>query len=177
VFLNLMLHWNGNRWSRVGTPNPAGVHAGDVNELQAIRCTSAANCWGVGTYATLAPGASKEFNWRTADMPSPASGLDAINDLFGVSCTADTNCWAVGASEPGSGGVTRNEALHWAGHKWLLVPVPEPAGTAADSANYLFADRCVSATNCWAVGDTQKFGEPFVNQILHWTGKKWLAAG
>lgn len=82
-------------------------------------------------------------NWRTAGVPSPASGAGAFNDLFGVSCTADTNCWAVGASEPGSGGVTVNEVLHWTGHEWFLVPVPEPAGTAAGSANFLFADRCV----------------------------------
>jgi hypothetical protein len=117
-------------------------------------------------------------NWRTAGVPNPASGTAAFNELLGVSCTADTNCWAVGASQEQPGGsLTLNEVLHWTGHKWFLVPVPEPGGTAAGSANYLFADRCVSATNCWAVGDTLKFGEPFINQILHWTGKKWFLAG
>jgi hypothetical protein len=237
VSLNLVLHWNGKNWSHVKAPNPAGRAAGDISGLEAIRCGSVTNCWGVGSYGTLAPDDNKLFNevlrwngkkwlnvtvpspgkpddgntqsrlnalsctsakncwavgldtgtnrsrnetlhwngqnWQTAGVPNPASGMLAVNALDGVSCTADTNCWAVGRSEQESS-AGLNEAVHWTGHKWILVPVPQPDGTAAGSVNFLSAVRCVSATNCWAVGDTLMSGEPEVSQILHWTGKKWL---
>lgn len=234
ALLNLMLHWNGTKWSQVRTPNPGGTKHGGVNALSATRCTSVTDCWGVGadgmdatgvtignevlhwngrhwrTVTAPSPGPGSELvslsctsarscwavgvdrpnqfanealhwngsKWRTARVPNPASGGDAFAGLAGVSCTADTNCWAVGEfRKPTGSGVIRNEMLHWNGHTWSLVAVPEPAGTAAESVNDLLADHCVSATNCWAVGYTQKFAEPEVNQILHWTGKKWRVAG
>jgi hypothetical protein len=239
---NLVLHWNGQKWSHASTPDPAGSQAGDINDLEAIRCTSAANCWGVGGYGTLVSDASKLFNevlrwngrkWLTVTVPSPgkldegntesglnalscpsakncwaigtdtgtnrlrnevlhwngshwltvftrnlASGADAVNVLAGVSCTSGSNCWAAGDSESGSSGSPDlNEMLHWSGRQWSLVTVPEPAGTGPGSDNALGAVRCVSAADCWAVGETEKSAEPEVNQILRWNGKKWLVAG
>jgi hypothetical protein len=240
--LSQALHWNGRKWSHAGTPDPAGSQAGDINDLEAIRCTSAANCWGVGGYGTLVPDASKLFNevlrwngrkWLTVTVPSPgkldegdtesglnalsctsaencwavgsdtgtnrlrnevlhwngshwltaftrnlASGAAAVNILASVSCTSASNCWAAGDSQSGSSGsADLNELLHWTGRKWSLVTVPEPAGTGPGSDNALAAVRCVSAADCWAVGETEKSAEPEVNQILRWTGKKWLVAG
>lgn len=236
--LNLVLHWNGRRWSHVDTPNPGGTQPGDISGLNAVRCTSAANCWGAGSFDMPPPASRQQENevlhwngkkwsdvtvpspgkpdngqvnntlnalsctaatsclavgddsgavgilnqtlrwngehWRTVGTPDPGSGTSFSNDLGGVSCTAPANCWAVGAAS--SGGPDENVALHWTGHSWFVVSVPDPAGTASGSFNNLNAVRCVSATDCWAVGDTQKFGEPEVNQILHWTGKKWFVA-
>jgi hypothetical protein len=238
VSLNLVLHWNGTRWSHARTPNPAGTKPGDISALSAIRCPSAADCWGVGTSGVAGAGTSMFDNevlhwngtkwsdvtvpspgtsdngdvdnalnslsctsakncfavgddtgpaadrnqslhwngkhWRTASTPDP-TGMDASSELSGVSCTTDTNCWAVGNGTSGAHSI--NEALHWNGRKWFAATVPEPAGTAMDSENNLIGVRCLSATDCWAVGYTQKFAEPEVNQILHWTGKKWIAVG
>ena len=241
VALNLVLHWNGSKWSHVGTPNPAGTKPTDMNGLEAIRCPSATNCWGIGGYGTLTEAGVTLFNevlhwngskwravtvpspgeqdkimhesgldalsctsasscwavgadtgtnrfrnetlhwngrhWRLVSAPNPATGTGAFNLLAGLSCATDTNCWAVGELEQGGADVSLNEVLHWTGHKWILVTVPEPAGTATDSFNTLLGVRCVSATDCWAVGDSQEFAEPEVNEILHWTGKKWIVAG
>jgi hypothetical protein len=241
VSLNLVLHWNGSRWSHVGTPNPAGTKLTDTNGLEAIRCPAARDCWGVGADGTLteegitldneilhwngskwrtvtvpSPGKQDKVmresgldslsctsasrcwvvgadtgtnrfrnetlhwngqHWRLVSAPDPASGTEAFNLLSGVSCTADTNCWAVGTFEQGGAEVSMNEVLHWTGHQWLRVTAPEPAGTATDSFNTLLAVRCVSAADCWAAGDTQGFAESEVNEILHWTGRKWIVAG
>jgi hypothetical protein len=46
--VNEALHWNGTRWSYVGTPNPAGSESLDRNGLYQVRCTSSTNCWAVG---------------------------------------------------------------------------------------------------------------------------------
>jgi hypothetical protein len=46
--LNEALRWNGTRWSLHATRDPGGTGNGDVNLLNAVRCTSATFCWAVG---------------------------------------------------------------------------------------------------------------------------------
>jgi hypothetical protein len=48
VTLNTALHWNGTKWSVVGTPNPGGNGMQDRSGLNSVRCTSSGNCWAVG---------------------------------------------------------------------------------------------------------------------------------
>jgi len=42
------MHWDGGTWSLADTPELGGTASGDVNNLDAVRCTSSANCWAVG---------------------------------------------------------------------------------------------------------------------------------
>jgi hypothetical protein len=175
---NEVLHWNGRQWASVVVPSPGTPDNGSTDSgLNAVSCTSARSCWAVGD----ATGTSGDLNeslhwngrkWSNVAVPDPSNGTDIFNDLTGLSCTADTNCWAVGLYENGA---DLNQVLHWNGRKWLTAPVPDPAGTASGSDNFADADFCVSATDCWAVGATQKSGGPEVNQILQWAGKKWAA--
>jgi hypothetical protein len=51
--LNLAVHWNGRAWSLVTTPDPGGFDVNGFNELVAVRCTSAINCWAVGEAGSL----------------------------------------------------------------------------------------------------------------------------
>ncbi len=46
---NQVLHWNGKKWVRSPSPDPAGTSGGDYNALDGISCASAASCWAVGT--------------------------------------------------------------------------------------------------------------------------------
>lgn len=48
--LNEALRWNGSTWSLTPTPNPAGTAGGNGHALSGVACTSARNCWAVGTY-------------------------------------------------------------------------------------------------------------------------------
>lgn len=91
--------------------------------------------------------------------------------LNGVYCTSPGNCWAVGEYGPIEN-AEANEVLHWNGRKWSQVPVTSPGGTGTGAFSDLFAVRCTSAGNCWAVGYYDK-GETELNQALHWNGKKW----
>jgi hypothetical protein len=181
VQLNLVLHWNGKRWSQTRVPNPGRVGPGDVNDLMAIRCTAAASCWGVGTYGGLT-GSTANLdnevlrwngkNWRTVSVPSPGMARNGSTEsgLNAVSCTSARGCWAVGeASAPSGSG---DEALHWNGSNWRTAPVPGPAiGAAASDA--LVGVSCVSSADCWTVGDSGIAGD--LNAILHWNGHKWVA--
>ena len=115
--------------------------------------------------------------WSLSHTPDPdgtASG-DA-QDLTGASCLSRTNCWAVGQSgmqvQP-TGVVT--EALHWNGTKWAKVTTPDPAGAATNHVDQLFGVRCVTARDCWAVGN-QDSGGPSHDLIVHWNGHTWSAS-
>jgi hypothetical protein len=185
TFLNQALHWNGRKWSRQFPPNPGGTKANESNQLFALACGSSKNCWGVGSYgASLQPGKSLNqiLHWngkkwtKSTGVPEPggSTGTDAFNELEGATCFSSGDCWAIG-SYGSSSGAKVNEALRWDGKKWLVVKTPNPGGSAMDDSNTLYAARCTSAANCWAVGAAEKTDTSTQNEILHWNGKKWSA--
>ena len=92
-------------------------------------------------------------------------------ELFGVFCNSTTDCWAVGETKNKAD--TADQVLHWTGKKWFTVAVPNPAGTGKGAVNELFAVRCTSRANCWAVGDSQKPNHAVIDQMLHLRGTKW----
>lgn len=179
--LNEVLHWNGTRWSHVHVPNPSGGSAGAENALSALACGSATNCWaaGVAGTATMSVKTRNEAlhwngrSWSKATVPNPnvnTTGVD--NELLGATCATTRNCWAVGQQRViGSGGI-KNEALHWNGRRWSLISTPNPGGTAVTQQNTLLGVRCISTSNCWAVGKISK-GGLFQQEILFWNGGKW----
>ena len=59
VTFNQALHWNGQEWSEVATPEPDGTGAGASNILVSVSCSSPGDCWTVGYLGTSsAPGQS-----------------------------------------------------------------------------------------------------------------------
>jgi hypothetical protein len=185
--LTLALHWNGKKWAKVATPNPAGTATGDLNELIGLSCTSASNCWAAGedgTFATQITLVTLALHWNgkkwsQATTPNPGGTATAsINELSAVSCTNTTNCWAVGEYEGSvgtSGHDTLNLALRWTGKKWVRGTTPSPGGTADNDTSFLFGVRCTSTTHCWAVGGAAHNSGPQFNQALRWNGTKWAA--
>jgi hypothetical protein len=184
VSLNEALHWNGRKWATVTVPEPAGTATADVNTLNGVFCSSSANCWAAGFYGNGTAGASFQLNqvlhwngrkWRKAAVPNPAgAGAGAVNSLLAVVCTSAANCWAVGGWGTFSGTViVLNEALHWNGHSWVLIPTPDPAGGGDGDLNFLNAVRCASAALCWAVGQQEPNAPAGSNEALRWNGKHW----
>src|SRR5215475_12070306 len=122
---------------------------------------AAACCLATGTQAS-------------ARAPEDAQADVHFGVLQDVYCTATTNCWAVGFQ-----GLTEhaqvNQVLRWNGRAWRQVPTPNPGGSAADDESALAAVRCVTARDCWAVGDTYH-NDIERNQALHWNGRRWSVA-
>jgi hypothetical protein len=186
--LNQSLHWNGTRWLIVSVPQPGGTASGDGNELLAVACASASNCWGAG-WTEAGPYPAPTLNevlhwngthWSQVSTPEPggtASG--ASNELGilggGVTCVSASNCWATGFTRAGSGTPQLNQVLHWDGTTWNPVSTPEPGGTDATDTNELAAVICRSASNCSAVGiDLPGTSSATLNQVLHWNGHNWV---
>ena len=107
----------------------------------------------------------------SATVPATSQVVDPYSVLNGVYCTAAKNCWAVGfqgsAMKP-----ELNRVLHWNGRSWNRVPTPNPGGGSDGDESGLAAVRCLTASNCWAVGHTYH-NDIEKNQVLHWNGKKW----
>jgi hypothetical protein len=123
-----------------------------------------------GTAAITAPARATQ----PAGPPHPASPaklLPGSEELNGVYCTASTNCWAAGFKETAKQ-ATVNQVVRWNGRKWIAVPAPSPGGTTMDDFSELFAVRCASASDCWAVGEYQG-GPAQLAEVLHWNGSKW----
>jgi hypothetical protein len=120
--VNQVLHWNGRSWSRQLTTDPGGTGPTAKNELAGVTCTSARNCWAVGSYGAFSLNQAQHWNgrhWVLVHTPDPSlPGAVPVDMLFSVRCTDAANCWAVGAEE--SPGFISNEILHWNGRKWLV---------------------------------------------------------
>lgn len=157
------------------------VAPGFVSSLQSVSCVSVADCWAVGWFASRHSGALSEAlrwdgsTWSLAATPNPVgtSTMD-YNELSGIACVSASNCWAVGYAQSAPGPAL-NLVLRWNGHSWSRVSVPQPDGTSSaypDSTNHLNGVACVSASDCWAVGDYHPWPR---NQALHWNGRRWSA--
>jgi len=135
--------------------------------LLGVRCTSADNCWAVGENGADHAQALhwNGRRWATVATPNPGNYFDVLDD---VACTSAANCWAVGSAAYTSFKAP-NMALHWNGLTWSLVSTPSPE--TGQGFNELHSVTCVSASDCWGVGDTSLGGE-----ILHWNGGTWSLA-
>lgn len=154
----LIEHWDGASWTIVSSPN-AGT---DANFLYAVSCTSASNCWAVGTNSDYTLTLKWDGNsWTIFNAPNTG----ALQD---VTCTSPSECWAVGNT---SGGPPHTLITRWNGTSWNLVTSPNPTPNFA----YFYGVTCTSSSNCWAVGEYLDTGPPGKDKTLiaHWDGTSW----
>jgi hypothetical protein len=153
--------WDGTKWSRQATPNPAGE-----SQLIGVACTSAAACLAVGySNANQSPAVVAErWNgaaWRTqaaSNQPGAASSF-----LNGVSCMSRSACMTVGFTTSRSRTVA-TLAERWNGHGWRIQATPSPSGGGA-----LNSVSCTSRSACTAVGGTAN-GRTLAER---WNGTRW----
>jgi hypothetical protein len=157
--VNLALHWNGQSWSWVATPEPDRAKGGYLRQLNGIHCVSRNDCWAVGGWYSVPPkqvGGTEAFRWtgtRWSSVSTPKVGPEQS-----VACTSRANCWAVSG----------NDAVHWTGTHW--------SRTATSNQNVLGVVTCARATECWAAGlrnVTSAAGSAQLTDMLRWNGTKW----
>jgi hypothetical protein len=154
---------------------PAAANSGTSDELRAVTCTSASNCWAVGDliYPFSNPSEALHWGgsgWAFVPTPNPAPDGGGHDNLDGVTCVSASDCWTVGEYGTFSG-QHRTLAAHWNGSTWSQVSTPDPG--ARTGAWTLAAVSCTAADNCWAVGHHTRPDGDNVNMALHWTGTRW----
>ena len=157
----LILRWNGSRWARVPSPNPAGD---GFDVLNAVSARSASDAWAVGGTGT----ATLIARWngtRWARVPSPSPGRTGSDVLNGVSALSASDAWAVGGT--GASIII----LRWNGVRWSSIP-----GPSASSGGELNAASALSPSDVWAVGCLLPPSNPSAPTplVLHWNGTSWI---
>jgi hypothetical protein len=146
--------------------------------LFGVACTSASNCWSVGTTeltATDLVTLAEHWNgskWSVVATPNLPHSTD--NSLHGVACVSASYCWAVGGAVTGSQHQGTAYAEHWNGSKWSLTVLPKPSGAANTEVASV---ACTSTSNCWATGTAAPPGFTSGPTLAeHWNGKNWSVA-
>jgi hypothetical protein len=135
--------------------------------LNGVSAVSASDAWAVGTDGS-GHGLIVHWNGSTwKQVPSPNNG--GVDILSAVAATSASDAWAVGGESTSSdpSGVTL--IVHWNGSAWKQVPSPSPNSPNGDTLTGVAA---TSATNAWAVGESNLNGRP-QPLILHWNGTAW----
>jgi hypothetical protein len=105
--------WNGTAWAR--TPVPLGqVYPSQAAQLNGAAAVGPGDSWAVGTA------------WTRFPTPDPA-GPAQPNSLAAVAARSTADVWAAGAA----GFPDASLVLHWNGHAWRQVTVPNIGRLAA----------------------------------------------
>ncbi|MDA8039110.1 MAG: RNA polymerase sigma factor [Actinomycetota bacterium] len=161
-----------NGWRMLSPPNLGSqVHwAGPIaahttanmppNDFRGVACPGPKDCWGAEEY--LNPAGLMRFQllhfdgrgWQEVSSPNPAG--PAGEATFGeVACPAVNDCWAVGDVLPGDTmaalSLEKAFALHFDGHGWSLVALPDPGVPYLGTAGVALPSDEASALQCPSV--------------------------
>src|SRR6476469_7210330 len=147
----LIERWDGISWSIVSSPNTSAT---DYNSLSGVTCVSASECWAVGYYFT-----SDNFVDQTlierwdgtawSIVSSPNTSTTEANVVLGVTCVSASACWAAGYYYGLDDLISQTLIERWDGTSWSIVSSPN----TNTQPNVLLGVTCVSASECWAVGN------------------------
>jgi len=148
---DLILHWDGTRW----TDQPI-LPIGQVT-LQSVHAVSANDVWAVGTGLGDTGGDSTNLAlhwngtaWTSVPIPNVDTPNQGANFLESVTALSANDVWAVGGAT-GSAGVNQTMTEHWNGRAWSIAPGAneDPQG---DNSNTLFSVVATGPGNLTAVG-------------------------
>ena len=157
-------HYNGALWKQVAVPS-----RGQWANLDGVSCTHG-QCYVVDLIATgLTTFRHLVVHWAHGKWT--AAAVPTIGEFTDMTCAGVADCWLAGSLVEDGGKV--NVVMHWNGHRWATVAVPQPAGKSG--RNQLSGITCTSAAACWAVGSWQAAGSDLEQpQVLQWNGT-WRA--
>jgi hypothetical protein len=156
------------RWTFV--PTAAGAAYG---HLAGVACPTSSTCFAVGWYD--GPPAGKMIQrwngkkWTIAAAPNPSGVVSS--SLSGVSCVSTVSCVAVGQYNTQT--ATKTMVVRWDGHTWTLQT---GANVPTSPVNGLAGVKCMTSTNCFAVGTSYAATWASSAQstlIEHWDGATW----
>lgn len=168
-----IIRWDGTSWVSVVAPDVPPILPS--NELDAVTCLSATDCWAAGEafYGSVARSLTMHWDgiaWEI--MESPNTAIDRSNYLTDITCASSSDCWTVGWSANSNAMQDQALAMHWDGAAWSIVST-SPVETSDEVQTALEGVTCVSSSDCWAVGHSENAVD-FQALIQHWNGVSWI---
>jgi hypothetical protein len=183
----LAVWWNGASWSQ--QPIDTETYGAVATVLRSVSCLSSTACHATGsiTYGHAATPRQLAYRYDGTAWVLTESGNyqrtwsafaelgDSVQDVTdsrtGVSCSSASFCVRVGSFT--HGGVESSRARVWNGSSWSTPSLPSPSG-AVETA--LRGVKCVSATDCRAVGSYVDSAGVRKTLALAWNGTAWSVA-
>jgi hypothetical protein len=137
---SLILHWDGNRWTRQDTP---AIYPS--SRVDGVAAVSDGEAWAIGNDG-LGQGIILHLTggrWR--QVPIPVTVPATLN---GVTAVSASDVWAVGATY--QAGTTDTLILHWNGHAWTRQDSSNPG-----DADMLLGVDASSRSSAMAVGSVR----------------------
>ncbi len=159
----------GDGWAIVASPPQPDGEAGFLN---GVTCAGD-RCWAAGSVHT-ADGMSgtlieEDTGSGWSIVATPLAPAEVTSELDAVSCTEAGGCWASGDLVDSSGAVQVLTEQN-AGSGWSVVTSPSAADDAPSSLGAL---SCVSAGDCWAVGEYDDLTGASHALVEHDGGSGW----
>ncbi|MEA2313061.1 MAG: hypothetical protein QOE28_3029, partial [Solirubrobacteraceae bacterium] len=117
---SLVLRWDGNRWSRVPSPNPSRL----ANDLQAVQANSPDDVWIEGEYLDQRTHGHPPFvihwdgrGWSTVRLPARIAKEIQLSGFTSFDPIGPKSAFALRrhATRVGHGAIESDEVLHWNG--------------------------------------------------------------
>jgi hypothetical protein len=161
---SVAMHWDGQSWTVVPTPQPGGT---SVDRLLAVDALGSNDVWATGVYWDAQTDQySVILHWNGTSWSVVPHTCDTYGGLTGVTVLSATNAWAVGNAE----------TCHFDGTFWNEVPSPQPRPEYYELGYPLEDVSGTSANDVWAVG-ARIIETPYklVWQSIteHWDGSQW----
>ena len=157
VTYQLIIHWDGNQWSVVDSPNPIANAA-----LRAVVAISWNDVWAAGDIGGSSY-TSFFIHWdgqQWSLVPSPGFDSYILTELAAISTN---DVWVVGYSRAPQQTVIG----HWDGQAWGIVPSPNLGDFSG-----LSGIAAISVNDVWAVGGYSS-SNVVMPLTLHWNGQDW----
>jgi hypothetical protein len=167
----LFEHFDGSTWKAVPSPTPLGT----FQFAEAVRAVSANDVWAVGNDQTGSQGKTLAAHWdgtswKIVSTPSLNDGIAPQNFLTGVTSAGTNDVWASGYEDNvNSQNFAKPYMAHWDGNTWTLNLTPNSGG----EGNRLRATMALSATDVWAVGQSQKNDGTILTLTQRFDGTTW----
>jgi hypothetical protein len=177
AFLELQ-HWDGQGWATV---QPPAIDSYGGLTLTGVAEAAPDDAWAVGFDETEHGGVPLALHWDGSSWgraPMPDTG-EPESHLFAITALAPDDYWAVGGwAKPGD---LRGSALvaHWNGTRWEIAEwsspaAPHPAAETGGPYDILEAVDGSSASDVWAVGESQDVPESQSRTLItRWDGTSW----
>ena len=156
----LALHFDGNQWTVVPTPNPVGGSSLDQNVLTSVVAVSPDDVTAVGftlfNFSELTMVQHWDGNsWTVVSSPNQSSAFGSFNTLRGVTAVNGTDLYAVGFfADSASAGQQLTMVLHFDGNAWTIIN--SPVKGLAQQLNGVFA--LPGSTDVWVAGASSRNG-------------------